>query len=231
MVNTMNGKVVLITGAKGGLGAFVTEKFLEHGATVVGASRSIKKSDFSNPKFTAMPVDFSKGAAVNELAEQVVHRFGKIDVMIHVAGGFAGGQPIAQTDDKTWEQMLDQNLTTTFHILRAVIPHMRKEKYGRIIAIGSLAAVEPHAGIAAYVASKVGLAALVRTAALENADANITANVILPGTIDTPTNRAAMPNADFSKWVQPSEVAKLIFTLASEEAAQISNTLVPIEGH
>jgi NAD(P)-dependent dehydrogenase (short-subunit alcohol dehydrogenase family) len=230
-MNNMDGKIVLITGAKGGLGTFVTEKFLEHGATVVGTSRSIKKSDFSSPKFSAMPVDFSRGAAVSELANQVASRFGKIDVLAHVLGGFAGGQPIAETDDKTWEQMRDQNLTATFYILRAVIPHMRKAKYGRIVAVGSLAAVEPHAGIGAYVASKVGLATLVRTAALENADANITANVVLPGTMDTPANRAAMPNADFSKWVQPREVAKLIFTLSLEDAAQISNAIVPIEGH
>ena len=230
-MNKMDGRVVLITGAKGGLGSFVTKNFLERGATVVGTSRSIQQSHFSHPKFTAMPVDFSTGAAVSDLADQVVNRFGKIDVLAHVLGGFAGGQPIAETDDKTWDQMRDQNLTATFYILRAVIRHMRKAKYGRIIAVGSLAAVEPHAYIGAYVASKVGLSALVRTAALENADANITANVVLPGTMDTAANRAAMPKADFSKWVQPDEVAKLILTLASEDAAQISNALVPIEGH
>lgn len=226
----MDGRVVLITGAKGGLGSFVTERFLEEGATVVGTSRSIKQSNFSSPKFTAMPVDFSNGAAVSELADQIVERFGKIDVLAHVLGGFAGGQSVAETDDKTWERMRDQNLTSAFHILRAVVPYMRKAKYGRIVAVGSLAAVEPHAGLGAYVVSKTALVALVRTLALENADSNITANVVLPGTMDTPANRAAMPKADFTKWVQPSEVAKLILTLASEESAQISNTLVPIEG-
>ena len=226
-----DGRVVLITGARGGLGSFVTERFLETGAIVIGTSRSITQSDFSHPKFTAMPTDFFKGTAVSELTNRVVARFGKIDVLAHVLGGFAGGQPIADTDDKIWGQMLDKNLTATFYILRAVIPHMRKAKYGRIVAVGSLAAAEPHAGIGAYVASKVGVAALVRTAALENADANITANVVLPGTMDTPANRAAMPNADFSRWVQPSEVAKLILMLASEEGAQISNTLIPIEGY
>jgi NAD(P)-dependent dehydrogenase (short-subunit alcohol dehydrogenase family) len=227
----MDGRVVLITGAKGGLGSFVTEKFLEEGATVVGTSRSIKQSDFSSPKFTAMAVDFSRVAAVNELANQVVARFGKIDVLAHVLGAFSGGQSVADTDDKTWEQMRDQNLTSAFYILRAVVPYMRKARYGRIVAVGSLAAVEPHAGLGAYVVSKTALAALVRTVALENADANITANVVLPGTMDTPANRAAMPNADFTKWAQPSEVAKLILTLGSEESAQISNTLVPVEGH
>jgi NAD(P)-dependent dehydrogenase (short-subunit alcohol dehydrogenase family) len=230
-MNKMDNRVVLITGAKGGLGSSVTEAFLEAGATVVGTSRSIKQSDFSSPRFTAMPVDFSKAEEVSELANQIVTRFGKIDALAHVLGGFAGGQSVADTDDKTWEQMQSSNLTAAFYILRAVIPHMRKANYGRIVAVGSLAAVEPHAGLGAYVVSKVALAALVRTVALENADSNITANVVLPGTMDTPANRTAMPKADFSKWAQPSEVAKLILLLASDEAAQISNTLVPIDGH
>jgi NAD(P)-dependent dehydrogenase (short-subunit alcohol dehydrogenase family) len=227
----MEGKVVLITGAKGGLGSSVTERFLAARANVVGTSRSIKQSDFNHPQFTAMPADFSSSAAVSGLASQIMARFGKIDALAHVAGGFAGGQSVAETDDKTWEQMQSSNLTAAFYILRAVVPHMRKAKYGRIVAVGSLGAVEPHAGLGAYVVSKVGLAALVRTVALENAGMNITANVVLPGTMDTPGNRAAMPTADFSKWAQPGDVANLIYTLASEEAAQISNTLVPIEGH
>ncbi len=225
----MEGRVVLITGAKGGLGTSVTERFLEVGATVVGTSRSIKQSDFNHPRFTAIAADFSSEAAVKELVNQVVSRFGKIDALAHVMGGFAAGT-VAETDDKTWDMMRDLNLTSAFYILRAVIPHMRKARYGRIVAVGSLAAVEPHAGLGAYVMSKMAMAALVRTVALENADANITANVVLPGTMDTPANRASMPNADFSKWVQTADVAKLIHTLASDEAAQITGTLVPIQG-
>jgi len=229
-MNIMEGKVVLITGAKGGLGTFVTERFLDAGASVVGTSRSIKQSDFSSSRFTAMPADFSSGAAVRDLANQVVSRFGKIDALIHVMGGFAGGQSVADTDDKTWEQMRDLNLTSAFYVSRAVIPHMRKAKYGRIVAVGSLAAVEPHAGLGAYVVSKAAMATLIRTVALENADANITANVVLPGTMDTPNNRASMPTADFSKWVQPQDVASLIVYLAGEQAAQITGAVIPIQG-
>ncbi len=223
----MNGRVVLITGAKGGLGSFVTERFLAAGATVVGTSRSIKQSDFMNPRFTAMAVDFSDAAAVQGLVDQVVSRFGQIDVLAHVMGGFAAGA-VAQTDDKTWTQMLDLNLISAFHALRAVLPPMRTAKYGRIVAVGSLAATEPHVALGAYVASKTAMATLVQTVAMENADANITANVVLPGTMDTPANRASMPNADFSKWVQPNDVASLILTLADESAGLISGTLVPI---
>ena len=223
----MDGRVVLITGAKGGLGSFVTERFLAAGATVVGTSRSIRQSDFPNPKFTAMPVDFSDAAAVQGLVDQIISKFGKLDVLAHVMGGFAAGA-VAETDDKTWKQMLDLNLISAFYALRSVVPSMRKAKYGRIVAVGSLAATEPHAALGAYVASKMAMAALVRTVAMENADANITANVVLPGTMDTPANRASMPSADFSKWVQPNDVASLILTLADESSGLITGTLVPV---
>ncbi len=226
---TMEGRVVLITGAKGGLGSFVTERFLAAGATVVGASRSIKQTDFNGPKFTAMAVDFSVAPAVQILVDQIISRFGKIDALAHVMGGFAAGV-VAETDDKTWSQMLDLNLMAAFHALRAVVPPMRKAKYGRIVAVGSLAAIAPHAGTAAYVASKTAMASLVQAVALENADVNITANVVLPGTMDTPANRAAMPNADFSKWVPPDDVASVILQLSEESARLITGTLVPIQG-
>ena len=225
----MQGRVVLITGAKGGLGSFVTKQFLAAGATVVGTSRSIKQSDFANPRFTAMAVDFSDAAAVQSLVDQIISRFGKIDVLAHVMGGFAAG-PVAETDDKTWAQMRDLNLTSAFYALRAVLPPMRKAKYGRIVAVGSLVATEPHAGLGAYVMAKTAMATLVQTVALENADAGITANVVLPGTMDTPVNRAAMPTADFSKWLRPNDVASLILTLADESAGLITGTLVPIQG-
>jgi NAD(P)-dependent dehydrogenase (short-subunit alcohol dehydrogenase family) len=142
----MSDRVVLITGAKGGLGSFVTQRFLATGATVVGASRSVAAEDFSAPNFVALPVDFTKAAAVNGAIGSIVDRYGRLDVLVHVLGGFAGGMSVAETDDATWEQMRDLNLTSTFYVLRATIPHLRKSGPGRIVAIGSLAAVEPHPG-------------------------------------------------------------------------------------
>jgi 3-oxoacyl-[acyl-carrier protein] reductase len=143
-------------------------------------------------------------------------------------GGFAAGA-IGETDEKTWTQMLDLNLISAFHALHAVILPMRKAHYGRIVAVGSLAATEPHAGLGAYVVSKTALTTLVRTVALENADANITANVVLPATMDTPANRASMPAADFSNWLKPDDVASVILTLAEERSGLITGTLVPIQ--
>lgn len=226
----MSDRVVLITGAKGGLGSFVTERFIGTGATVVGASRSISKEDFSAPNFVPLPVDFTKASAVREAIESIVSRFGKLDVLVHVLGGFAGGQTIAETDDATWEQMRDLNLTSAFYVLRAAIPHLRKSGRGRIVAIGSLTAVEPHPGFGAYVTFKSALATLVRTVALENRDSGLTANMILPGTMDTPANRKAMPAADFSKWLQPGAVADLALWLADDRAAQLTGAVVPIDG-
>ena len=110
--------------------------------------------------------------------------------------------------------MFDVNLNSTFYLLRAAIPVMRKTGNGRIVAIGSRAALEPGAGVGAYSASKAAMVSLIRTVAQENKDAGITANVILPGTMDTPANRKFMPNSDFSKWVRPAAVASLIAWLA-----------------
>src|SRR6266849_8316552 len=226
----MKNKVVLITGAKGGLGSFVTQRFLARGATVVGTSRSISREDFPEANFVALPVDFTKAGAVRAGVESIASRFGRLDVLVHVVGGFAGGQTVAETDDATWERMRELNLTSAFYVLRAAIPHLRKSGKGRIIAIGSLAAVEPHAGLGAYVTFKAALTMLVRTVARENKDAGLTANVVLPGTMDTPTNRKSMPGADFSKWVQPGDVADLVLWLADERAAHITGTAIPVDG-
>jgi len=226
----MSERVVFITGAKGGLGSFITKGFLATGAVVVGASRSISQQDFPLPNFVALPVDFTKSAAVTSAVNSIADRYRKLDVLVHVVGAFAGGQSVAETDDATWEQMQDLNLTSAFYTLRATIPHLRKSGAGRIVAIGSLAAVEPHAGLGAYVTFKAALAMLVRTVALENKDAGLTANVVLPGTMDTPANRKAMPNANFSEWLQPSEVADLVLWLCDERAGHITGTTVPIDG-
>src|SRR5271157_1282548 len=226
----MQGKVILVTGASGGLGAYVTQGFLEAGATVIGTSRKIQQADFDNPSFTAVPAEISSREGAKVLVDQVVARFGKLDVLAHTVGGFAGGQSIADTDDATFQRMLDLNLNSVFHILRATIPVLRQTGNGRIIAIGSRAALEPAAGIGAYSASKAAMVSLIRTVALENKDAGLTANVILPGTMDTPANRRSIPNADFSKWVRPSTVASLMTWLAGDAGKDINGAVIPVYG-
>src|SRR5271165_4144315 len=122
----MEGKITLITGAKGGLGSTVTQEFLNSGAIVVGTSRSIKSSDFPNPNFVGIAVDFTNSTAICAMVNEVMARYGRIDALIHVLGGFAGGASVAETSDAIWEQMRDLNLTSAFYTLRAVIPQMRR---------------------------------------------------------------------------------------------------------
>jgi NAD(P)-dependent dehydrogenase (short-subunit alcohol dehydrogenase family) len=231
----MNGKVSLVTGADGGLGPHVTKAMLDAGFTVIGLAPRVHPSNFDHPHFTAMPVRLDSLDAAKKAVETILAHFGKIDVLAHLVGGFAGGQSIADMDDATFQSMFDINVNAAFHILRAVIPPMRQAKSGRIVAIGSRAAENPGANVGAYSASKAALVSLIRTVAIENKDAGITANVILPGTVDTPGNRKAMPTADTSQWVQPASVASLIVWLAGgaeggDTGNDVTGAVIPVYG-
>lgn len=226
----MTERIALVTGANGGLGTHVTKALLDAGYTVAGLSPDIRPSDFNYPHFTAVPATLDSLAAAKKAVDSVIARYGKIDVLAHLVGGFAGGQSVAETDDATFQRMFDMNLNSAFHILRAVIPQMRKAGGGRIIAIGSRAAENPGPAVGAYSASKAALVSLMKTVALENKDAGITANTILPETMDTPANRKAMPGADTSKWVQPSSVASLIVWLAGDEGKDVTGAAIPVYG-
>jgi NAD(P)-dependent dehydrogenase (short-subunit alcohol dehydrogenase family) len=223
-------QIILITGAKGGLGTTVTRACLDAGATVVGSSRSIADADFAHARFTAIPADLSDAAAAVRMADSVVERFGRIDSLLHLAGGFTGSDPLHETGEAAWDGMMNVNARAAFHVLRAVIPHMRKAGSGRIVAIGSRAGVQPAANIGAYSASKAALLSLVQTAAIENRDLHITANVILPGTIDTAANRQWDPTAGKGTWIAPGTLAALALFLISDAAAQITGAAIPVYG-
>jgi len=226
----MTTKTSLVTGANGGLGTQVTKALLDASFTVVGLSPRIQQSDFDHPNFIALPAALTSLDAAKKAVDSVIARFGKIDVLAHLVGGFTAGQTVAATDDSTWQRMFDANLNSAFHILRAVIPEMRKAGGGRIIAIGSRQAEEPAPTIGAYSASKAALVSLMKTVALENKDAGITANVILPGTIDTPANRKDMPGANVSQWVQPASIASLIVWLAGDAGKDVTGAAIPVYG-
>lgn len=226
----MKGKIALVTGADGGLGTFVTQALLDAGATVVGLSQRIQQSAFDSPNFTALPADISTPAGVKSALDSLVSRFGRLDILVHTVGGFAGGQSIAATDDATFQRMFALNLYSTFYLLRAAVPVMRQVGNGRIIAIGSRAALEPGTGVGAYSASKAAMVSLIRTVAQENKDAGMTANAILPGTMDTPANRKSMPDADPSKWVRPAAIASLIVWLAGDAGKDVNGAAIPVYG-
>jgi NAD(P)-dependent dehydrogenase (short-subunit alcohol dehydrogenase family) len=216
---------VLITGASGGLGAAVCKAFLDTGATVIGAARH-----WPEPvPFIPLAVDLTTEAGCESMVAQALEH-GPIEALVHLLGGFGGGQTIAAMSDKTWDDMMTLNLRAAFCVMRAVLKPMTAAKYGRIVAVGSRAAVEPLPNFAAYAVSKAGLVALVKNVAAENKDLGITANVVLPSTIDTPVNRKAMPQADFSRWVSPESIAKTLVWLASEAAGDVSGAVIPIYG-
>ncbi len=226
----MKDKIVLITGASGGLGTAVTKAFLQQGARVIGSSTRITAADFPELNFEPLAIDFMHPDEIRRGVAGIGERYGRINVLVHVLGGFSGGNSIVETTDATWENMLNLNLSAAFRLFREAIPLLRKSGGGRLIAIGSLTAAQPHAKLGAYVVSKAALAMLVQTVALENSDAGLTANVILPGTIDTAANRKSMPDADSSKWVKPEAIAELVLSLAGEGAKHLNGLAIPIEG-
>jgi NAD(P)-dependent dehydrogenase (short-subunit alcohol dehydrogenase family) len=223
-------QVVLITGATGGLGSSVTTAFLNAGARVAGVARKIQDSDFAHARFTAFPGELGSSVAAQAVVDAVLAKLGRIDTVVHLVGAFAGGQPVAETDEATFDRMLDVNVLSAFYVAKAVMPHLRSRGSGSFLAIGSRVATEPAAMVGAYAASKAALVSLVRTLALENKDKGITANVVLPGTMDTPVNRQAMPGADFAKWVDPAQVAAMLVHLSSPQASQISGAVIPVLG-
>ena len=217
---------ILITGANGGLGNAVVEAFLATGATVYGADRAWKNQPHSNPRFHPVEADLMQAAECDRVAKQA----SPVDGLVHLVGGFGGGHPVAEATDETWEQMLGLNLRSAYSMFRAVLPGMLKAGKGRIVAVGSRAALEPMANFAAYSVSKAAVVALVKTVALEVKDSGVTANVILPSVIDTPVNRAAMPSADASKWVTPASIASVLVWLVSDAARDVNGAAIPIYG-
>jgi NAD(P)-dependent dehydrogenase (short-subunit alcohol dehydrogenase family) len=216
---------VIITGAGGGLGTAVAKVFGDAGAKVIGVEREWR----SAMPFVTIDADLTTAEGSQKMAAQALQH-GPIDALVHLIGGFGGGSPIAETPDATWDLMMNVNLRAAFLTIRAVLKSMTIARRGRIVAIGSRAAVDPLPNFAAYAVAKAALVALIKNVAAETKDLGITANVVLPSTIDTPANRKAMPRSDFSKWVAPESIAKLLLWLASDESGDVSGAVIPIYG-
>ena len=216
---------VLITGANGGLGTAVCQEFLASGAKVIGVAREWKES----APFTTISADVTTEASCESMVKQALE-LGPVDALVHLVGGFAGGSPVAETTDQTWDSMMNINLRAAFCCMRAALKPMQAAGRGRIVAIGTRMAVEPSPNFAAYAVSKAALVALIKNVAAEGQKFGVTANVVLPSTIDTPVNRAAMPKADFSRWVAPPSIAKLLVFLTSDAAADTNGAVIPIYG-
>jgi NAD(P)-dependent dehydrogenase (short-subunit alcohol dehydrogenase family) len=232
-------KVAIITGAAGELGSVVTKAFLENGAKVVALYHSEDKLE-ELYKFLGDLQDnlvpFHGDATVEEemkaLAEQAVEEFGRIDILVNIVGGWKGGSTLDKTSMETWDYMLELNLKTCFLSTKSVLPYMLDKEYGRIINISSRSGVQKgnRSRSGAYAVAKGGVLTFTEAVSEETKGKGINVNCIAPSTIDTQSNREMLPNADFSKWVKPEDIAKVIIFLSSDDCKPTSGALVPVYG-
>jgi len=221
----LDGTVVLVAGGSGALGQTVVPAFAAAGAQVITVDRNASTGQATG--LSVMTADVTDEADVQRLVGEVLRKAGRIDALINLVGGFAMGR-VQETDAALLQRMLTMNLTAAFVLSKSVLPSMLEKRSGRIVHVAARAAVEPFPGAAAYIASKAGLVGLIRALAVEVAGSGVTANGILPSTIDTPANRKSMPDADPSKWVKRESIAQLLIFLASKESGQINGSLIPI---
>jgi NAD(P)-dependent dehydrogenase (short-subunit alcohol dehydrogenase family) len=227
-------RVVAITGGAGNLGMAVGKAFSDAGAKLALIDRSPGKlADVfleSDGHLITSPTDVTDPNSVAASVAEIVDRFGRIDALINIAGGYRAGTPLHETPISDWEFMLNLNARSVFVVCQSVIPQMLKQGHGRIINISSRAALAGDAYHAAYSVSKTAVVRLTESMAGELKDAGLNVNCVMPGMIDTPQNRAGMPDGDFSKWVAPEAIADVILFLASDGARAINGAAIPVYG-
>ena len=224
-------KVTVITGGTGGLGRTVSNVFARTGSDVIIAGQEQPASLLgADPEVSFIDTDVTNEESVREMVDTVYQRHGRIDILLCLVGGFAGGTSVADTPVDDFERMVNLNLRSVFLCAKYVFPLMRAKQWGRIVTVGARPVVHPVSGIGAYSASKAGVVNLTQVLALEGNPYGITANSVLPSVIDTPGNRKAMPDADFSRWVTPQRIAETLIFLCSESGADVSGAAIPVYG-
>jgi NAD(P)-dependent dehydrogenase (short-subunit alcohol dehydrogenase family) len=227
-------RTVMITGAAGNLGRAVADAFAGRGASLVlvDLKKEALEKGFAadDPRRLLAPTNLLDPAQVEATVEQAIARFGRIDVLANLAGGFRMGEPVHATSDANWNFLLDLNVRTMLHSVRAVVPRMLERGGGKIVNVGAYAAQRGAARMGAYVASKSAVIRLTETLALELREKNIHVNCVLPTILDTPENRADMPKADPGRWVAPADLASVIVFLASDAARAIHGAALPVTG-
>ncbi|QXL83308.1 SDR family NAD(P)-dependent oxidoreductase [Comamonas sp. NLF-1-9] len=228
-----NTSTVCITGAAGHLGAALAAWFGQRGARLVLLDRNqeeLQRRYGALSDALLVPVDLLAPQAVHEAVAAALARVQRIDVLCHLAGGFHMGEPVHETPAKVWDFMMDLNARSFIHIAEAVVPQMRSQGRGSIVAVGAAGGLKGGAAVGAYAASKSALMRLVESMSAELRDEGINVNAVLPSIIDTPPNRSAMPDADFSRWVAPEALAEVIGFLASDAARAVHGALLPVLG-
>lgn len=228
--------VVLVTGAAGNVGRAVVARLAAGGGQVaaldrVGQPLQAVLDALPDPArhLAIAGTDLLDPAACEAAIGRIVARYGRLDGVAHTVGGFAMA-PLAEAGPAQWEQMFQVNLLSTLNLYRAAVATMRPAGRGSLVAIGAMAGIKAPAGMAAYAAAKGGVLRLTESLAEELKAEGIRVNAVLPGTIDTPQNRAAMPEAEPSRWVRPEEVAAAIGFLLSQAASGVTGALLPVTG-
>jgi NAD(P)-dependent dehydrogenase (short-subunit alcohol dehydrogenase family) len=229
-MGNLDSKVVLVSGASGGLGEGVSRVLLAHGARVAGIARKWEAGRMPQGAFLPVEADLMRDDAAETAVRQVLEAHGRLDAAIHLMGGFAMDGPLHQAKVETWDSMMAMNARSAFLFFRAALAPMLQRNQGRLVAVGSRSGQQPSAGMGAYAASKAALHMLVLTTAAELKQTGVTVNAVLPSTIDTPANRAAMPDADASRWVSPESIGETIGWLISDAAADVQGALIPVFG-
>lgn len=230
-------RVAVLTGGTGSLGTALAQRLAATGhrlgVTYLRPEESEafeSQIDLDEEQLILRRVDASNPEEMAAFLQETVDIFGRIDIVCSLVGVWAGGRDIEETSDVRWERILDVNLRSAFTTLRASIPHLRASGAGRIVFVGSRAAIDTPAGQAAFNVAKAGVIALAKSASVELDDTNITVNVVNPSVIDTPATREALPFADYVHWPAPDEIAKVIEFLVSPESEVISGGVIPVYG-
>ena len=233
----LDDRVVLIAGATGALGSAIVREFARTQAQLVLTSRCMEKlcrligeADLPEERILALWDDVTQVDRVEVLVKDIAVCFGRVDILLNTVGEWSGGKPVAETSVEDWDRMLALNLRSAFLLSRAVLPHMLEARWGRIVHVSPKTAVEPRAREAGYAVSKMGVITLTEVIAAEVKGTGLTANVIVPNTIDTLLNRASMPEADPGKWVLPEHIAARMRFLCSDAAASINGARMAING-
>ena len=227
-------RTVLITGAAGNLGRVVAEAFAGRGANLVLVDLQQEALDrvfgAADARRLLAPTNLLEQAQLDATVQKAIERFRRIDVLANLAGGFRMGEAVHATSDATWNFLLDINARTLLNAVRAVVPRMLAQGGGKVVNVGAFAAQKGAAQMGAYIAAKSAVIRLTETLAAELRDKNINVNCVLPTIIDTPENRAAMPDADPGRWVAPADLANVIVFLASDAARAIHGAALPVSG-
>jgi NAD(P)-dependent dehydrogenase (short-subunit alcohol dehydrogenase family) len=226
----LSGKVFIATGAFGALGQAVTDCLMSYGAKLALLGRRPTVGVvYPAGALVYSGVDVSRQDAVAEVVGQVFKETGRIDGLLNLAGGFQWGKLEGGTLE-IWDSMFRANLLTAAASCQAVLPYLLRGKSGSIVNVGAMGAIKAASGMGAYAASKAGVLKLTEALADELKDHGITVNAVLPSILDTPPNRADMPDADFTRWVSPRALAEVIAFLVSDAARAVSGAALPVAG-